>query len=195
MIRNIWAVVRNFAPHARELGNEPPQTPVFFLKAGSCAVDNTKPIPLPVFSSHIDYEIEIALELGALLMPERITLALDLTARDIQSDLKAQRLPWTLAKSFPRACPHGPFWPFPGWDGLQGLSFSLEVGGKKLQEGRVQDMHFSPEMLHAYLLAHFPVRAGDLLLLGTPSGVSQARSGDKPRATLSGYPAVEWQIE
>lgn len=194
MIRNVWAVARNFTAHARELGNEPSQEPIFFLKAGSCVVEYGKPIVLPNFSSHIDYEIEIALELGTLLMPEHIGLALDLTARDVQDKMKAQGLPWTLAKSFPRACPVGPLWTFPGWDKLRTLSFSLEVGGKKVQEGHVKDMVFSPEKLHAYLIAHFPVRAGDLILLGTPSGVTRAHAGDRLRATLAGHPPIEWEI-
>lgn len=194
MIRNIWAVARNFGAHARELGNQLPKEPIFFLKAGSCVVEHGNPIVLPKFSSRVDYEIEIALELGTLLMPERMTLALDMTARDVQEKMKEQGLPWTLAKSFPRACPIGPMWPFPGWDQLRKLSFTLEINGKKAQEGHVQEMHFSPEKLHAYLLAHFPVRAGDLLLLGTPAGVTAAQPGDRLQATLSGHPPIEWEV-
>lgn len=195
MIRNVWAVARNFTEHAREMGNEPPKEPIFFLKAGSCIIDYTVPISLPVFSSQVEYELEIAIELGAFLMPEHICLALDLTARDIQIKMVKQGLPWTLSKSFPHACPIGLNWPFPGWDKLQELSFSLEVGGKKVQEGHVRDMVFSPEKLHSYLLGHFPARAGDLLLLGTPSGITKATSGDHLKAYLTGYPPVEWSVK
>lgn len=192
MIRNIWCVGRNFASHARELGNVPPKDPIIFLKAGSCAVDTSRPFKLPLFSTQVEYELEIALELGPSLMPEHICLAIDLTARDIQNRLKQEGLPWTLAKSFPDACPIGPLWPFPGWDKLQTLSFSLEINEKKVQLGNVSSMIFPPEELHTYLLTHFPVRPGDILLLGTPEGVTRATSGDVLRGLLSGHPPVVW---
>ena len=95
MIRNIWAVGRNYAPHAKELGNAIPSTegePIIFLKAGTCAVPSSElggtGFPLPGFSDDIHHEAEIALEFGSDLEYCAMGFALDLTAREVQSRLK-----------------------------------------------------------------------------------------------------------
>jgi acylpyruvate hydrolase len=81
---SIWCVGRNFADHAKELGNAVPTAPMIFLKAGSCIVPAQTPLRLPSFSGDIHYEVELAVELGADLQPARAAVSLDLTARDVQ---------------------------------------------------------------------------------------------------------------
>src|SRR5688572_19799974 len=104
MIRNIWAVGRNYAEHAKELGNKAPLEPLIFLKAGSSAFFGAE-ISLPPWTQEVHHEIEMALQFGEDLNLISYGLALDLTERKIQNQLKANGHPWTLAKSFSNACP------------------------------------------------------------------------------------------
>lgn len=192
VIRNIWCVARNFREHAKELNNPVPTEPIFFLKAGSCASFPREPIRLPSFSQHIDYELEIALQFDEDLQIRRGCLALDLTARDLQQKSKEKGHPWTLAKSFPGACPLGPFFPLPSLDAP--LAFELHVNGAVKQKGDVFSMIFSFKDLVSFCLSRFPVCPGDLLLTGTPSGVTQARPGDEVRALIPHLSEALWNV-
>ena len=115
MIQNIWCVGRNYAEHAKELGNAVPNSateePMIFLKAGSTVVMNDGRFALPKFSQDIHHECEVAYKFDQHLQLTEMTLALDLTARDVQAKLKTAGHPWTLAKSFKASCPIGPFVP------------------------------------------------------------------------------------
>lgn len=180
MIRNIWAVGRNYAEHAKELGNEVPTEPLIFLKAGSCA-STEREIVLPDFAAgDLHHELEIAYEFAADLSFRSMSLALDLTDREAQNKLKAKGSPWTLAKSFKGACPLSASVPFtPG-----ALTLELKINGQTRQKGSTEQMIFSPDVLRKYVLKRYPVHAGDLLLTGTPAGVGPLRAGDELVATL-----------
>lgn len=185
LIRNIWAVGRNYALHAKELGNPTPaidDEPIIFLKAGSSAVPSTElggtGFSLPGFTDDIHHEAEIALEFGQGLNFCAIGLALDLTARMVQSLLKEKQLPWTLAKSFAAACPLSELLPIPRDFELDDVRFEFQVNGEIRQKGHTRDMIFSAERLRQYLIARYPIVPGDLLLTGTPSGVGPIRKGD-----------------
>lgn len=198
LIRNIWAVGRNYADHAKELGNAVPTAhvdPMIFLKAGTSAVPNGQAFRLPAFSQDIHHETEIALRFGAGLEFTDITIALDLTARDIQAKLKTQGHPWTLAKSFQASCPIGPLKPLPSGINLGDLHFSLRVNGELRQKGHTADMIHPIETLRRYVIERFPVVEGDLLLTGTPAGVAPLRSGDRLEAEISGILTAHWQIQ
>lgn len=190
-IKNIWCVARNYPEHARELGNPIPSEPLFFLKAGSCLVLPGEPIRLPAFSSQVEYELEIAFQFNSRLEVERACLALDLTARDLQKQAKTAGQPWTLAKSFKGACPIGPFF-FASLD-LDAI-FELHVNGQLRQRGHTRQMLFSPPQLAAFLKAHFPVSPGDLLLTGTPAGVSKASAGDRLEASIPNLYQASWTV-
>ncbi len=186
LIRNIWAVGRNYASHAKELGNATPSPegePIIFLKAGTCAVPSIElggtGFALPTFSEDIHHEAEIALEFGNDLTFCAIGFALDLTAREVQSRLKEKALPWTLSKSFIAGCPLSELKPIPKNFDLDNIHFELHVNGELRQKGHTRDMIFSAEKLRTYLLARYPIVPGDLLLTGTPSGVNLVQKGDK----------------
>jgi acylpyruvate hydrolase len=195
MIRNIWAVGRNYGEHAKELGNAVPSTesaPMIFLKAGSTVVENGAAITLPDMKSEIHYECEIAFRYGPDLTFDGITIALDLTARQLQERCKKEGKPWTIAKSFIGACPLGPIVALPSRD-LQSLTFSLRVNGEIRQRGNARDMIHSIEKLRTYVLATFPVCPGDLLLTGTPVGVGALKPGDRLEAEIDGVVKAEWR--
>lgn len=194
MIRNIWAVGRNFSDHAKELGNDLPPEPMIFLKAGSCATFAEKEISLPPWTQDIHHELELALKFDSHLQISEACLALDLTARSVQNALKAKGHPWTLAKSFQGACPLTPFFPVENLQNLEAAEFSLMVNGQIRQKGSPSQMIFGSEKLIQFVKMHFPVVPGDLLLTGTPAGVAALSPGDIVEAELVGKIKHTWTV-
>lgn len=194
MIRNIWAVGRNYGEHAKELGNEVPTEPLIFLKAGSTAVLSENKFSLPTWATNVQHEVELALKFGKNLMITEAAIALDLTERDKQTELKNKGLPWTLAKSFTNSCPLSPFFPVASLDELSELDIVLKVNGNCRQQGNTQQMIFKLPALIEYVKNHFPVCEGDLLLTGTPSGVSQIIRGDTLEAEIKNKITWKWEV-
>lgn len=170
MIRNIWAVGRNYADHAKELGNDVPKEPFIFLKAGSSAVFDEVVI-LPEWAEDIHHEIEVALRFDKNLNIDAFALALDLTERKKQKELKDKGLPWTLAKSFTGSCPISKATSITKLDELKNLRIQLKINSEIKQDGNTNQMIFDFETLIAFVKKHFPVCEGDWLLTGTPAGV------------------------
>lgn len=194
MIQNIWAVGRNYADHAKELGNEVPTEPMIFLKAGSTATLGSKEIILPEWAQDVHHEVELALQFDENLQIDEACIALDLTERAKQNQLKAKGHPWTLAKSFTGSCPLSGFFPVADLEELKDLEIILKVNGETRQAGRTSQMIFSLENLIEYVRKHFPVQPGDLLLTGTPAGVGPIRSGDTLEAEIKGKAKHTWTV-
>jgi len=108
--------------------------------------------------------------------------------------LEAQAFPWSLAKSFKNSCPIGSFFPIQSLDILEDLDFSLEVNGGLRQKGNTRDMVFSCNQLITYILAHFPVCPYDILLTGTPAGVSQIKKGDELIGKIANHYKTHWVV-
>ncbi len=193
IIRNIWAVGRNYRDHAKELGNEIPKIPLIFLKAGSCVVRN-RDIVLPIWATNIHYELEIALQWDENLQIHQAALALDLTERDQQLQAKNSGTPWTMAKSFKGACPVSEFFPIKDLSELKNIGFKLWINDELKQAGNTQDMVFTTQELSDYVKKIFPVEPFDLLLTGTPAGVGPLKPGDQLRAEIEKFITVNWQV-
>jgi len=183
LIRNIWCVGRNYAEHAQEMKAEIPQTPLIFLKAGSC-LNAGSLIHLPEWSNDIHHELEIAFWIDEHFKFSHVTLALDLTARDVQAKAKEKGQPWTLAKSFTGACPIGTWISLDSGIEIKNLGLELKINGETKQKGAVTEMLFEPYALLNYVKHHFPLTAHDVLLTGTPAGVGPIRPGDQLEASL-----------
>ncbi|MBX2987072.1 MAG: fumarylacetoacetate hydrolase family protein [Bdellovibrionaceae bacterium] len=185
MIHNVWAVGRNYADHAKELGNAVPGEPMIFLKAGSSVTTGPR-VQWPAWAKDVHHELEWALEFGPELRFSRMALALDLTERTLQGKLKSQGHPWTLAKSFTGSCPLSDWVKLPASEEDQKkLRLQLFVNGESRQDGLVSQMIFPAEVLREFILARFPVRPGDVLLTGTPAGVGALHAGDQLEGRLS----------
>lgn len=183
-IKNIWCIGRNYVAHAKELNNPIPASPLIFLKAGTC-INPTKNITLPDWTSDIHHECELAVLIDKNGAPKSLALALDLTAREVQSQLKEKGSPWTLAKSFKGACPVSEFIPWTSMDDFQSLNFKFYKNDQRVQEGSPQDMLFSLPTLLNHLQKHYPLAENDLVLTGTPSGVGPIQKGDHLRGEIA----------
>jgi len=193
----IWCVGRNYRAHAQELGNAVPDKPLIFLKGGACAVSDAA-IALPTWTDDIHHECEIAVRVNAQGKPTHFGLALDLTARAVQSELKKKGEPWTLAKSFRGACPVSRMIPFESYAHFAGLEFQLVKNGQVAQKGRTRDMIFELPTLLDHVQRFFPVAEGDLVLTGTPEGVGPVKSGDVLKAEISSDSpilSVTWAVK
>lgn len=195
IIRNIWAVGRNYADHAKELGNDVPVKPLIFLKAGSSASVNSTEIILPHWTEEVHHEVELILKFSSHLHIIEGAVALDLTERNLQNEAKKAGLPWTLAKSFDGSCPISSFFSVRHLENLKDLTLRLWVNDELRQEGNTKQMIFDCAQLVDYVKGHFPVCHGDLLLTGTPAGVGPLKDGDKVRAEIQGEISHTWLVK
>ena len=167
---------------------------MFFLKSSSTLVHgNSLPYPTHVLSLH--YELEMAFRFDEKLRLSHVALALDLTDRQRQNDLKAKGEPWTLAKSFKNSCPISPWIPF---DSNEIYTFELQINGQTKQIGDQNLMIFKWAELVSFLQLHFPITEGDILLSGTPSGVGSIQKGDILKSVLKNQKQqilIEWTLK
>ncbi|MCC6277377.1 MAG: fumarylacetoacetate hydrolase family protein [Oligoflexia bacterium] len=191
----IYCIGRNYAKHAQELGNvAPTDRPVVFFKPPAAATPDSTVTRLPRFSNEVHYEGELALKLGPSLQVEFITIANDLTARDIQREAQNSKSPWGLAKGFKQSCGLGPWVKADGLD-LGALEIRLLLNGELKQRGFTKDLLFPVPRLLNYLKENFPLEPGDIVLTGTPEGVGMVRPGDEIQAEIVGVTKATWRFE
>jgi 2-keto-4-pentenoate hydratase/2-oxohepta-3-ene-1,7-dioic acid hydratase in catechol pathway len=195
-IGKILCIGRNYADHIKELGNEMPERPVIFMKPASSVIGEGEQIVIPAYSNDCHHEAELAILIGtggkdipvgeAMQHIAGYGVALDLTLRDVQTELKKKGLPWEIAKGFDTACPLSAFVPAASVAAPQDLRITLSVNGEPRQDGSTALMiHRIPELL-SYLSSIFTLEPGDLILTGTPAGVGPIKSGDHLVAEISG---------
>ena len=187
----IFCVGRNYAEHAKELGNALPEAPVIFMKPDTALLAPGAKFEYPSFTSDLHYEIELVLRIGktaknipaanALSCVDAITVGIDFTARDVQAGLKSKGLPWEKAKAWDNSAIVGEWKPFNADAGE--ILFSLTKNGQKVQSGTTLDMIYSFETLLEHISGYFTLSPGDLVYTGTPAGVGPCLPGD----TLAGF--------
>ncbi|MFN3875825.1 MAG: fumarylacetoacetate hydrolase family protein [Flavobacteriales bacterium] len=189
---------RNYADHAKELGNAIPDEPVIFLKPESALLPQDGPIRLPAFSSEVHHELELVYRLeriGEAVRPVAFTIGLDLTARDVQRHLKAEGLPWEKAKAFDGSAYVAlPFTEIPD-SGQEPIGFQLARNGRIVQQGHSGEMLFGVDALIAHAGRYFRLETGDLLFTGTPEGVGPLRHGDVLEGYLLGERRFSLRVE
>lgn len=189
----IVCVGRNYAAHAAELNNPLPSTPLLFMKPASAAAPLQQPLRLPAGMGFVHHEMEMAVLIGAPLRDAGrdevvaaiagVGVALDLTLRDVQDQLKRDGHPWERAKAFDGAYPLSGFVSARGLD-LQNLTLQLWRNGTLQQDGNTHQMLFATLDLIAEISRIFSLQPGDVVSTGTPAGVGPLASGDKLVATL-----------
>ena len=198
----IICIGRNYAAHAKELKNELPTEPVFFMKPDTALLKD-KDFYLPDFTSDLHHEIELVLKIckaGKHIREEfahnyfdEIGLGIDFTARDLQEKAKAKGLPWEKAKAFDNSAPIGMFISKSKLD-LNNISFGLKVNGQFRQKGNSSDLIFSFNQVIAYVSQFVSFKVGDLIFTGTPEGVGPVKIGDLLEGELNGAPFLTVRI-
>eukprot|EP00013_Stygamoeba_regulata_P026604 CAMPEP_0177646426 /NCGR_PEP_ID=MMETSP0447-20121125/9768_1 /TAXON_ID=0 /ORGANISM="Stygamoeba regulata, Strain BSH-02190019" /LENGTH=230 /DNA_ID=CAMNT_0019148959 /DNA_START=185 /DNA_END=877 /DNA_ORIENTATION=- len=192
--RKIIAIGRNYAEHAKELGNEAPSSPVFFLKPPSSFITQGQKVVIPQRSSDVHHEVELGVVIGkggkriaeaeAMSHIGGYILALDMTARDIQSVAKGKGLPWSESKGYDTFTPVSDLIQVDAISNPHDVRLWLKVNGEERQNGSTDQMIFSVPSLISHLSTIMTLQQGDLILTGTPAGVSQVHSGDLITAGL-----------
>ncbi len=203
-IGKILCIGRNYAEHIRELGNETPDAPVIFMKPASSVIADGGTIVIPSYSQDCHHEAELALLIGmegkaippaeALEYVAGYGVAIDLTLRDVQAELKKKGLPWDIAKGFDTACPLSAFVPAETVADPQDLNIRLAVNGLVRQDGSTRMMIHAVPAIISYMSTIFTLEPGDVILTGTPAGVGPLRSGDEGAAEIPGVGALHVRV-
>lgn len=192
----IVCIGRNYAAHARELGNDLPERPLLFLKPPSAVISTGEAIVLPAASRQVDHEGEIGVVIGrrahqvseaeAMRVVAGFVAVNDVTARDLQR-LDVQ---FTRAKGFDTFCPIGSLVPVDQVAEWRELEVLCRVNGSVRQHGRARDMVFGIPVLISYVSAIMTLEAGDVIATGTPEGVGPLQPGDVVEVEMPGLGAV-----
>ena len=186
----IVCVGRNYAEHAKELGNEAPSEPLLFLKPPSAVIAHEATIVRPAASQRVDFEGELAIVIARDAKNVKaadwrdyvlgFTCANDVTARDLQK----KDGQFTRGKGFDTFCPLGPH--VETELDVSDLRVSTRVNGEVKQDGRTSQMIFPPGVLVEYITAIMTLVRGDVILTGTPSGVGPLSAGDVVEVEIEG---------
>lgn len=186
-------VGKNYSEHIKEMGTEKPSEPVIFIKPDSSLIQKNSPFIIPSFSNIIHYEIEVLVlinRLGRHIDEEfsrkyydKITVGVDFTARDYQSELKKKGLPWEKSKAFDGSALVGKWKDKNTFDDLKNLEFYLLKNDEKVQHSNISKMLWGIDELISHSSKFFTLKIGDILFTGTPSGVGPVKKND----FLEGY--------
>ena len=185
----IICIGRNYLEHAKELGNNIPKEPLFFLKPDSAIQPKGHPFFIPDFSNNIHYEIELVLKICkngkninekfAHTYYKEIGLGIDFTARDLQDKCKKLGLPWEIAKGFDGSAQiSNSFINKKNLD-INNINFHLKLNNNLVQSGNSKDLIFSFDKIISYISKFYTLKTGDLIYTGTPAGVGKVNIGDK----------------
>ena len=180
---------RNYVEHAKELGNEVPEEPVIFMKPKSALLQQNMPFYYPDFTNELHYECEVVLRIsknGKYISEENahqyydaISVGIDFTARDVQSELKKKGLPWEKAKAWDNSAVLG------SWNTVapdlarKNILFSMKKNGEVVQSGNTRDMIHGFDQIIAHVSNYFSLNIGDVIFTGTPKGVGECSVGDE----------------
>ena len=201
----IICIGRNYVNHAKELNNEVPKEPVFFMKPETALLRNNDSFYLPDFSDQIHYELELVVKINkvgkhietqfANRYYEQIGLGIDFTARDIQNELKKKGLPWEKAKAFDFSAPICKEFINKNELKLNNIDFRLLINGKTVQNGNSKDMIFSFDQIISDVSNYITFKIGDLIYTGTPAGVGKVNIGDRLQAFINDKMLLDFLIE
>jgi len=204
-VHRIYCVGRNFAEHAKEMGAPVEKgTPVIFMKPGDAIVTDGH-VPYPTQTSDLHHEVELVVAIGrdargelsakdAMSLVFAYGVGLDLPRRDLQAVLKDKRLPWDISKGFDASAPISALVPVANAGELGDRRLWLEVNDELRQQAPLSDMIFGVAEVLQHLARLYSLRAGDLVYMGTPSGVSALQRGDRFRAGIDGLVEFSGEI-
>ncbi len=195
---------RNYVDHIRELGNAIPDRPVLFIKPATSLIGPGGTVRIPSWSQDCHHEAELAILIGrrAKSISEESAfdyvagygVAIDLTLRDIQDECKKKGLPWEIAKGFDTACPLSDFVPADRIPDPHALRITMRVNGEIRQDASTGLMMRRIPQILREISAIFTLEEGDVVLTGTPAGVSAIASGDRLEAAIETVGRLEVSV-
>ncbi len=203
-VHRIYCVGRNYAEHAREMGNDPKvEPPVFFTKPADAIVASGVAVPYPSRTENLHYEVELVVAVGGSGRNIAAAQAFghvfgyavgnDLTRRDLQGASKKKGLPWDTGKAFDASAPIGAIRPASLGHVERGRIW-LTVNGEIRQQSDVSEMIWNVSDIIAELSTLFELRAGDLIYTGTPAGVGPLTPGDRIECGIDGLQSLSTTI-
>ena len=184
----IICIGRNYLAHIKELDNDLPSEPMFFMKPETALLPAGEPFPYPDFSKEVHFETELVLHIckSGKNIPESqaseyydaLTVGIDFTARDLQSRCKAKGHPWEIAKAFDYSAPMGSFKKISELKNSSDIAFGMKLNGGWAQQGHSRDMIFSFDCIVSHVSRFVTLNEGDCIFTGTPQGVGAVHVGD-----------------
>lgn len=204
-IRRVLCVGRNYAAHAREMGNDPVrEPPFFFMKPADAVVPASGIVAYPPLTDSLHHEIELVAAIGkagtniepaaALDLVWGYGVGLDLTRRDLQDVAKQMRRPWDWSKGFDASAPCGPLRPVAQTGHPAAGRIWLDVNGERRQDGDLQELIWPIADVISHISRAIALRPGDLIFTGTPAGVGALAPGDTVRAGIDGIGEVAFTV-
>ncbi len=203
-VGKVVCIGQNYQDHIAEMNSKTAPDALFFIKPDTALVPLAPEFAIPLHHGEVHNETELAVLLQAPLTaasPEQVLaaiwgvgLALDLTLRTVQAQQKQLGRPWEIAKGFDGACPMGPLVPLSAIVDVQALTFSLDVNGQRRQTGDAALMIRGICQMISEMSHWFTLKAGDLVLTGTPAGVGPLYAGDQLTLTLDGFYALTSRV-
>jgi len=203
-VGRIFCVGRNYAAHAREMGNDDREPPFFFTKFAQALVPGGGTIPYPPATADYHYEAELVVAIAregagiaaadALDLVYGYAAGLDMTRRDLQADAKDHGRPWDNAKNFAFAAPIGALRPVARGGHVTAGAITLTQNGAERQRGDVADMIWNTAEVIAHLSRVERLLPGDLIYTGTPAGVGPAVPGDRLVVAIDGLAPLAVEI-
>ncbi len=196
-VGRIYCVGRNYAEHAREMGHDPDrEPPFFFMKPADAIVMNGARIAYPSMTKDLHHEIEMIVAIGkggkdipveqALSHVFGYGVGLDMTRRDVQGEAKKMGRPWEMGKAFDESAPCTALKPVSMVGHPAKGAITLKVNGVLKQSGDLSEMIWNVPETIAYLSKMITLRAGDIIMSGTPSGVGPVQKGDRLEGHVAG---------
>jgi fumarylpyruvate hydrolase len=195
-IHRVYCVGRNYAEHAREMGHDPNKEPPFFFQKNPSNVLTSGKFPYPDKTKDLHFEIElvVALQSGGVNINAAeamkhvfgYAVGLDMTRRDLQSDMKKLGRPWEIGKAFEHSAPITPIHTASKIGHPTKGALWVDVNGERRQTGDLAQMIWDIPHQIAFLSGLFELKAGDLIFTGTPAGVGSLKKGDKLHGHVDG---------
>ncbi len=204
-IRRVFCVGRNYAAHAREMGNDPTrEPPFFFMKPADAVVPAEGVVPYPTLTSNLHHEVELVVALsqgGSRIAPEQALalvwgygVGVDLTRRDLQDTAKQMSRPWDWSKGFDASAPCGALQPVSAVGHPEAGRIWLQVNGELRQQGDLTELIWPVPDIISHISQAVALQPGDLIFTGTPAGVGALQPGDRVRGGVAGVAGFEFEV-
>lgn len=204
-VHRIYCVGRNYVEHAREMGFSGREPPFFFLKPADALVcagpDAPAVIDYPSLTAEFHHEVELVVAIGkggadiaeadAMQHVFGHAVGLDMTRRDLQTQMKKAGRPWCIGKGFDQSAPLGLIVPLAVTGPLTSAAITLTVNGQERQRGDLRELIWNVAEIIAHLSRAWTLQPGDLIYTGTPAGVGAVARGDVLHAHIDRLPALQ----